>query len=47
MHFRRELPNFMQPQAIIVVDSLPQNPNGKFDRRSLSDQHKAYYEESA
>jgi len=47
MHFRRELPNFMQPQAIIVVDSLPQNPNGKFDRRSLSDQHKAYFEESA
>lgn len=45
-HFRRELPNFMQPQAIILVDSLPQNQNGKFDRRSLSDQHKDHFEES-
>lgn len=46
-HFRRELPNFMQPQAIILVESLPQNQNGKFDRRSLSDQHKDHFEESA
>ncbi|TCO74349.1 acyl-CoA ligase (AMP-forming), exosortase A system-associated [Chromatocurvus halotolerans] len=46
-HFRRELPNFMQPQAILLVESLPQNQNGKFDRRSLSDQHKDHFEESA
>ncbi len=37
---RHELPAFMVPKAIFVVDSLPLNPNGKIDRTSLASQHK-------
>jgi acyl-coenzyme A synthetase/AMP-(fatty) acid ligase len=29
---RRELPNFMHPREIVVLDSLPRNANGKIDR---------------
>lgn len=32
----RELPNFMQPQAIHWRDELPLNPNGKIDRTALA-----------
>jgi acyl-CoA ligase (AMP-forming) (exosortase A-associated) len=32
---RRELPNFMQPSAIVWRDELPRNPNGKLDRERL------------
>ncbi|HSG34996.1 MAG TPA: acyl-CoA ligase (AMP-forming), exosortase A system-associated [Sphingomonadaceae bacterium] len=32
----RELPNFMQPQAIHWRDRLPLNPNGKLDRAGLA-----------
>jgi acyl-CoA ligase (AMP-forming) (exosortase A-associated) len=32
---KRELPNFMQPQAIHWVERLPLNPNGKIDRAAL------------
>ena len=32
---RRELPNFMQPQAIRWVEKMPTNPNGKIDRTAL------------
>ena len=32
---RRELPNFMQPSAILWRDELPRNPNGKLDRERL------------
>jgi acyl-CoA ligase (AMP-forming) (exosortase A-associated) len=32
---RRELPNFMQPQAIRWLDRMPLNPNGKIDRAKL------------
>ena len=46
MHCRRELPNFMQPQAVIVLDSLPQNQNGKFDRRALTDHYQRHFEET-
>jgi acyl-CoA synthetase (AMP-forming)/AMP-acid ligase II len=34
-HLRRELPNFMQPSAIIWRDELPRSPNGKLDRERL------------
>lgn len=34
-HCRRHLPAYMAPSAIIVVDALPRNPNGKFDRQAL------------
>jgi acyl-coenzyme A synthetase/AMP-(fatty) acid ligase len=32
---RRDLPNFMQPQAIRWVETMPLNPNGKIDRAAL------------
>ncbi len=32
---RRELPNFMQPGAILWRDDLPRNPNGKLDRERV------------
>lgn len=35
-HCKKELPNFMVPQEVLVCDNLPRNPNGKIDRKSLS-----------
>jgi acyl-coenzyme A synthetase/AMP-(fatty) acid ligase len=32
---KRELPNFMQPSAILWRDLLPRGPNGKLDREAL------------
>lgn len=32
---KRDLPNFMQPQAIRWVERMPVNPNGKIDRTAL------------
>jgi acyl-CoA ligase (AMP-forming) (exosortase A-associated) len=32
---KRDLPNFMQPQAIRWVERMPTNPNGKIDRTAL------------
>jgi acyl-CoA ligase (AMP-forming) (exosortase A-associated) len=34
-HLKRELPNFMQPSAILWRDELPKSPNGKLDREAL------------
>lgn len=34
-YLRRELPNFMQPSAILWRDDLPRSPNGKLDRERL------------
>jgi acyl-coenzyme A synthetase/AMP-(fatty) acid ligase len=34
-HLKRELPNFMQPSAILWRDELPRSPNGKLDREAL------------
>ena len=35
-YLRRNLPNFMQPQAIEWRDTLPRNPNGKLDRVAIA-----------
>ncbi len=40
---RRELPAFMVPKAIHWRDSLPRNPNGKYDRKRLADELAALY----
>ena len=34
--YQSQLPNFMQPAKIIVLEQLPKNPNGKIDRNALS-----------
>lgn len=34
-YLRRELPNFMQPSAILWRSELPRSPNGKLDREKL------------
>jgi acyl-CoA ligase (AMP-forming) (exosortase A-associated) len=34
-YLKRELPNFMQPSAILWRDALPRSPNGKLDREAL------------
>ncbi|MEH6648939.1 MAG: acyl-CoA ligase (AMP-forming), exosortase A system-associated [Motiliproteus sp.] len=45
---RTELPNFMVPQAIVVNEqSLPRNPNGKFDRKQLSEIYRNHFTPSA
>jgi acyl-CoA synthetase (AMP-forming)/AMP-acid ligase II len=35
---RRELPAFMVPAVIEIVDTIPRNPNGKLDRSHLRQQ---------
>ena len=34
-HMKRELPNFMQPSAILWRDEMPKAPSGKLDREGL------------
>ncbi len=35
----KNLPNFMQPKYILLVEKLPRNPNGKIDRTNLKKQY--------
>jgi acyl-CoA ligase (AMP-forming) (exosortase A-associated) len=35
-HLKAELPNFMQPREIVVLDEFPHTPNGKTDRVALA-----------
>jgi acyl-CoA synthetase (AMP-forming)/AMP-acid ligase II len=40
---KRQLPTFMVPHAIEWRDSLPRNPNGKFDRPTLANEMKTLH----
>ena len=44
-HCKLELPNFMVPSRVIACEALPQNQNGKIDRRSLTDQYKTLFQD--
>ena len=44
---KRNLPNFMQPKALIVQPALPKNANGKIDRKLLSEQYQGYFNETS
>jgi acyl-CoA synthetase (AMP-forming)/AMP-acid ligase II len=35
---KAQLPNFMIPAKVIALPSLPRNPNGKIDRKALTEQ---------
>jgi acyl-coenzyme A synthetase/AMP-(fatty) acid ligase len=37
-HCKTYLPNFLIPAKIVVLASLPKNPNGKIDRKALVQQ---------
>jgi len=44
-HCKRELPNFMVPLAIELMDTLPLNQNGKIDRKRLSAEFADHFQE--
>ena len=45
MHCKKELPNFMVPQHIIILNELPHNQNGKIDRKALTAEHQNLFQE--
>ncbi|MDG2272353.1 MAG: hypothetical protein P8L39_08615, partial [Halioglobus sp.] len=43
---RSELPNYMIPTTITMLDTLPHNSNGKVDRRKLSQQYHSIFQDN-
>ncbi len=41
-----QLPNFMIPAKVIVLPTLPKNPNGKIDRKALTKQFSSIFQET-
>lgn len=46
-HCRAEMPNFMVPAKIVARELLPQNQNGKIDRRALSEEYQNLFQEAS
>ena len=44
---RQQLPNFMQPQKVILMPSLPKNANGKIDRSRLHQENQHLFMENS
>lgn len=42
-HCAIELPNYMKPKKVLVLEELPHNANGKIDRSLLNKQYKTYF----
>ena len=40
-YLKAELPGYMQPREIRLLDELPRNPNGKLDRAAIRREHGA------
>lgn len=40
---KKELPNFMTPSRIKMLEKLPKNPNGKIDRPALTEQYSTLF----
>ncbi len=45
-HSQREMPNYMVPGDFILLPELPRNPNGKIDRKALSEQYAGHFQEN-
>lgn len=45
IQLKRVLPNFMVPKALLQLELLPKNANGKIDRKLLSEQYRNYFQE--
>ena len=43
---KKHLPNFMLPNHIEFVETLPKNPNGKIDRKQLSQKYASLFQEN-
>ena len=44
-HSKKELPNFMVPHEIILLDEMPHNQNGKIDRKLLAAEYGDLFQE--
>lgn len=42
---KKGLPNFMVPQQVILLDSMPHNQNGKVDRKLLASEYSELFQE--
>jgi acyl-CoA ligase (AMP-forming) (exosortase A-associated) len=43
-HCQKQLPNYMQPKLIEIIEQLPKNPNGKINRTLLNQQYQEAFD---